>query len=147
MIDYYYNFQSHTGILDRSYALWQWGEKFREAAGKLNRCTRIGNMLGSPNMKDLLERARFQNIYSRNCSIPIGGWSTNAREREVGIQNRSNVEKMLDSLGTWPFCSVLGMSTEEVSQLNSRAKMELRDNTLKLYLPAMLAFGQRPIDE
>jgi hypothetical protein len=96
-------------------------------------------------LKDLLEGAKLGPIYYRNCSVPIGGWSRDPREREIGLQNVRNVDRMLDSLGTWPFCNVLGMPLEEVVALNNRARQELRDTNLKLYLPMTLAYGQRPV--
>jgi len=142
MIEFYYNFQSHTGLLNASYALFEWGSLFRSAAEKLNRCPRVGSMTNS---RDLMERARLCSIHYRNCSVPIGGWSRDAKEREIGLENVRNIERMLDSLGTYPFCHVLGMKLEDVVALCSRAKQELRDNNLKLYLPMTLCYGQRPL--
>jgi len=142
MIEFYYNFQSHSGLLNASHALFEWGSLFRNAAEQLNRCPRVGSMTTS---KGMMERAGLSSIHYRNCSIPIGGWSRDAKEREIGTENVRNIERMLDSLGTWPFCHVLNMKLEDVVALCSRAKQELRDNNLKLYLPMTLCYGQRPL--
>jgi len=94
-------------------------------------------------LKDMLERAGLGPVAYRNCSVPVGGWSRDPRERGIGLENIRNIDRMLESLGTWPFCSVLGMSMEEVVALNNRAKQELRDSSLKLYLPMTLCYGQK----
>lgn len=140
MVEFYYNFQSHAGLLNPSHALYEWGTKFRRASEMLDRSPRVGSMTV---LRDMLERAGLRPVAYRNCSVPVGGWSRDPRERGIGLENIRNIDRMLESLGTWPFCSVLGMSMEEVVDLNNRAKQELRDSSLKLYLPMTLCYGQK----
>lgn len=140
MVEYYFNFQSHSGLLEPGHALYEWGLKYRQAMER-DRNPRIGSMSA---LADLMRGARMLDVQYQNCSLPIGPWSRDAREKEIGRQNLANFDKMLDSFGTWPFMSRLGMTIDEVKTLNDRARAEARNPRYKTYLPFTVAWARKP---
>jgi hypothetical protein len=42
---------------------------------------------------------------------------------------------MLDSFAIWPFTEALGWTAAQVQTLTSMARTEMRDSSLKLYIP------------
>lgn len=140
MIEYYYNFQSHSGLLDPSHAMYEWGVKYRQAMER-DRNPRIGSM---SRLADLMRAARMVDVQYQNCSLPVGGWSRDEAEKEMGRLNLNNFDKMLDSLSTWAFRKRLGMTMEEVKALNDRARIEARNPRYKTYIPMTVAWGRKP---
>lgn len=58
------------------------------------------------------------------------------------MRNLENFDRLLDSFGLWPFTQRLGMTAEQVTALNCRARGEARDPRVKAYLPLD---EQRPV--
>lgn len=141
MMEYYFNFQSHSGLLGQDDALYEWGLKYRQATER-DRNPRIGSM-GS--LADLMRTAGLCDVQYQNCSLPIGPWSRDEREKEIGRMNLANFDKMLDSYGTWPFIHRLGMTLEEVHSLNERARAEARNPRYKTYIPLTVAWARKPV--
>lgn len=140
MIEYYYNFQSHSGLLDSTHALYEWGSKYRQAMDR-NRNPRIGSW---NQLAELMRAAHMEDVHSQTCSLPVGGWSRDAREKEAGLKNLENFDQILDSLGTWPFRVRLGMTSQEVKSLNDRAREEARNPRFKIYMPLTVAWARKP---
>ena len=57
------------------------------------------------------------------------------RQKYIGRLNLENIDAMLDSHAIWPFTQRLGWSREQVGWLIDRARIEARDESLKLYMP------------
>ena len=140
LVEYYFNFQSHSGLLQPGHALYEWGSKYRQAMER-DRNPRVGSM---NTLADLLRAAGFSQVQYQNCSLPIGEWSRNEKEREIGRHNLTNFDKMLDSFGTWAFRERLGMTMEEVKVLNDRAREEARNLRYKTYIPMTVAWAKKP---
>jgi hypothetical protein len=62
-----------------------------------------------------------------NCADP--------KNPSVGQDNIAMVTELLESFAIWPFTEVLGWTAAEVHMLVESARSELRDASLKLYIP------------
>ena len=91
-----------------------------------------------------MRAAGFSRVQYQNCSLPVGDWSRDEREKQIGRQNLGNFDKMLDSFGTWAFRERLGMTEEEVAALNNRAREEARNPRFKTYVPLTVAWARKP---
>lgn len=58
-----------------------------------------------------------------------------ARQQYIGGKNLDNFSEMLESHAVWPFTQLAGWSREAVDSVVARARVELRDPRLKLYIP------------
>lgn len=61
--------------------------------------------------------------------------TTDTKQRQIGLKNLENIDKLLHSFGLWPFIARLGMTRAQVSDLVERARAELRDPRMKAYIP------------
>ena len=60
------------------------------------------------------------------------------RQKQIGILNRENMEELLDSHAIWLFTEKLGWRAEQVGWLTERARQEMQDSSLRLYLPLLV---------
>jgi hypothetical protein len=68
LVEYYYIFQSDSGLLTSEHALQQWGELFR-AAMEQHRDPRVARHL-----TELLSHAGFVDVHQMSYRVPIGLW-------------------------------------------------------------------------
>lgn len=70
MVEYYYNFQSDSGLLTDNHAIRRWYAYYRHAM-ETERDPRVGSRL-----QDLMRNAGLVDIQGLQYSLPIGPWST-----------------------------------------------------------------------
>ena len=57
----------------------------------------------------------------------------------IGRDNVEMIGELLDSLAIWPFTERLGWTKAQVEALTNTARAEIKDETLKLYIPVQVA--------
>lgn len=149
LVEYYYIIQSDSGRLTSGHALQEWGEVFRAAIDG-ERDPRVGRQLGA-----ILTAAGSEAVEFRSYSLPIGDWPagkydtapitmffrlfltlrSDESEKEIGRLNRRNVEEMLYSHGAYVFMEQLRWSEEKFKSLIDRARAEMTEHQLRLYIP------------
>lgn len=70
MVEYYYNFQSDSGLLTDNHAIRRWYAYYRRAM-EAERDPRVGSRL-----QDLMRNAGLVDVQGLQYSLPIGPWST-----------------------------------------------------------------------
>ena len=70
MVEYYYNFQSDSGLLTDDHAIRKWYTYYRRAM-ETERDPRVGSRL-----QDLMRNAGLVDVQGLQCNLPIGPWST-----------------------------------------------------------------------
>jgi hypothetical protein len=61
--------------------------------------------------------------------------ATDPAKAAVGRDNVDVVSELLDSFAIWPFTEQLGWTAAQVQILTDAARAEIRDASLKLYIP------------
>lgn len=77
---------------------------------------------------------------------PTNVWPKDPHLKELGRYESVQVQQAIDSYATGLFTRVLGWSWEETEVLKAKAKNELRDPSIHLYLPAYIIWGRKPTD-
>lgn len=129
LTEYNYILQSDVGLLSDQHALHEWGVLYREVMQQ-DRDPRAGRSL-----RWWLDRPGVEDVCEQVFHVPIGKWSKDPQQDHIGEQMRVNVGAMLDALSLWPFTQRLGWSAAQVQDLTDRAREELQDARLKLYIP------------
>ncbi|PGH27955.1 hypothetical protein AJ80_00209 [Polytolypa hystricis UAMH7299] len=129
MVEVYFNVQSDNGTITDQHALRQWSTKYVRSLEDL-KDLRIGMRLGT-----LLSSAGLVDVETKMIPLPLSGWSSDPRMRDIGRLNRDNIQKLLSSLAIYPFVNRLHMSREEFSVLVAQARQEADNPALKAYFP------------
>ncbi|KAF2661943.1 S-adenosyl-L-methionine-dependent methyltransferase [Lophiostoma macrostomum CBS 122681] len=130
MVEYYPNIQSWSGRLTSQSALTRWYQAYVSAMERSNRNPRIGQRLQS-----YMTEAGLRDVGGSILHLPIGGWDPDPARAAVGRDNVDVVGELLDSLAIWPFTEQLGWTAAQVQTLTAAARAEIRDASLKLYIP------------
>jgi hypothetical protein len=132
MIELYYNFQSDNGTLTQGHALSQWSARYLESMAilkDLRQATRLPNLMRDAGFVDVESRMiqlptcgwgtgellAHLRLTNRRQNIPIldqqesmyviltSRNGVEQREHEIGVANRENIQRMLNSLAIFPF--------------------------------------------
>lgn len=137
MVEYYYNFQSDSGLLTDDHAIRKWYAYYRRAM-ETERDPRVGSRL-----QDLMRNAGLVDVQGLQYNLPIGPWSTDPTLRSIGQSNFANVAELLDSHAIWPFTHRLGWTKEQVEAFTQQARDEVADMRYRLYMPVYVAWGRK----
>ncbi|OCL10457.1 S-adenosyl-L-methionine-dependent methyltransferase [Glonium stellatum] len=129
MVEYYYNFQSDSGLLTDGSAIRRWYEYYRSAM-EVERNPRVGSSL-----QGLMRSANLVDVQGLQYSLPIGPWSNDPTLRKIGEDNLANISELLDSHAIWPFTQRLGWTKEQVEAFTDEARAEVADMRFRLYMP------------
>ncbi|KAF2836014.1 S-adenosyl-L-methionine-dependent methyltransferase [Patellaria atrata CBS 101060] len=131
LVEFNYIFQSDNGSLTDDHALSRWREAFVWCMeNPVKREIRAGREL-----RGWLESANFAEVSATTYNLPIGGWHTDPKYREIGRLNVENMSKMIESLAIYPFTQFAQWPKDRVDSLIQAARMELNNASLKLYMP------------
>ena len=75
---------------------------------------------------------------------PQSPWSTDPKEKELGLYNEVNV---LEGIGTYSyalFSRYLGWTKQEIDALVANVRQEIKDTNHHLYTNAYFVVGQKP---
>ncbi|KAB8616656.1 hypothetical protein FH972_025991 [Carpinus fangiana] len=139
--EYYFNIQSHAGLLTPDSALTRWGTLYRRAMERLQRDPRMGNHL-----LPLCRSAGFAPLQVKYYELPIGSWPSDERQRQIGARMLENMDLMLESFGLWGLVKVLEMTVEEVKKLADDCRLEFKREEIKPYLPCSVVWGGKGLE-
>lgn len=76
--------------------------------------------------------------------MPIGPWPKDARLKEIGKYQVVQELKVIDSYTPKLFEHALGWTAQEIQVFMAKVKKELKDPSIHLYLPVVIAWGRKP---
>lgn len=91
-----------------------------------------------------MRAAGFRDVEHRMIPLHTSGWSRDARENEIGLLNRDNVQRFLSSMAIYPFTERLGMTIQDVQLLVAHARNEADHPAFKAYFPLYVCIGRKP---
>ncbi|KAJ4112519.1 hypothetical protein NW768_011686 [Fusarium equiseti] len=116
-----------------------WAEAMRDSSNK------FGKPIDSvPGWKEKMINAGFVDVHQEIRKIPIGGWPKDPVLKEVGKCQVVQSCAAIDSYTPMLLGKVMGWGQEEVQVLMAKAKKELRDPSIHLYLPVYFIWGRKP---
>ncbi|KAK4204137.1 S-adenosyl-L-methionine-dependent methyltransferase, partial [Triangularia verruculosa] len=138
MVEIYYNAQSDNGTLTANHALQVWSQSYLQSIQHY-KDPRVALRL-----QTLMTEAGFVEVESRLITLPLSGWSSDPRDREIGAANRANVHRLLSALAMYPFSQGLGMSNTDIQLLVAQARSEADNPAFKAYFPMYVCIGRKP---
>lgn len=109
---------------DPSHVFHKWYKLFFDAGDKVGRTFR---MVENNRMVRDMEEAGFVDIVHKQWKVPIGGWPSDPKLKQVGLYNGLFIDQSLDGFVVFPIGEILGWSFEEVSVLVANMRAALRD--------------------
>ncbi|KAM0378678.1 hypothetical protein ACHAPY_006385 [Fusarium culmorum] len=94
--------------------------------------------------KDKMVKAGFVDVHQEIRKIPIGGWPKDPILKEVGKCQVIQSCAAIDSYTPMLLGKFLGWGQDEVQILMAKAKKELRDPAIHIYLPVFFIWGRKP---
>ncbi|KAL3418258.1 UMTA methyltransferase [Phlyctema vagabunda] len=128
LVEIHFNVQSDNGTLTDGHALRQWSATYLESLSD------VKNLRAPLRLREMLTSAGFVDIENRVIPLPTCGWPTEPRERNIGIVNRDNVQRLLSSMALYPFVERLGMPLQDAQLLIANARHEADNPAFKVYV-------------
>jgi hypothetical protein len=105
LIDLSLNIKSDDGTVTEDGPLQQWYRVFLEAGEKMGKTFEIFD-----HAKDYITDAGFVDIKETVYKVPIGGWSSDPKSKEIGRWNLLQINQGLEGFALFILSSVLGVS-------------------------------------
>jgi hypothetical protein len=106
----------------------QWGKVSLEAGDAFGKTLRIVD-----ESRAYIEEAGFENVTEHRYKIPIGGWSSDPRLKEIGRYNRLYWEHGLEGWCTYLLTRYLHWEIEEVTVYIAHMRRMLREKKVHAY--------------
>jgi hypothetical protein len=110
--DQEFDIRCHSDVVggDPTHIYNRWNDTFLEAGEKLGKTFKIG--MGT-RMRDYLADAGFVNCVERRVRLPIGGWSSDPKLREVGELVYMFISQSVEGFALFLLTQVMGWKYEE----------------------------------
>ncbi|KAI8681068.1 hypothetical protein NCS55_00356600 [Fusarium keratoplasticum] len=134
------NINSDDNTVDGNSAMGQWGKLFIEGSKKIGTSFTV---VEDGTQRKALEKAGFINIQEFDFKNPIGGWSSDPIEKEMGPYTKFGLET--DTEGFVLFMAhTLGWSRDEIQLYIDQFRRELRSEKHHGYFKQKVVWGQKP---
>ncbi|KAL4982174.1 S-adenosyl-L-methionine-dependent methyltransferase [Aspergillus falconensis] len=118
----------------------EWGRVSLEAGEAFGKSLRIVD-----ESKDRMIKAGLVDVVERRFRIPIGGWASDPRLKQLGLYNRLLWEEGIEGWSMYLLTTVLKWSREEVELYLSRMRKGLRNPRIHAYQECTVVYGRKPV--
>ncbi|KAH6951685.1 S-adenosyl-L-methionine-dependent methyltransferase [Fusarium avenaceum] len=116
-----------------------WAEAVRDSSSKFGKPIDCVTQ-----WKSKMIKAGFEDVYEEVRKIPIGGWPKDPVLKEVGKCQVIQSCAAIDSYTPMLLGKILGWEQDAMQVLMAKAKKELRDPSIHVYLPVYFIWGKKP---
>lgn len=102
------------------------------------------NLYTPEQLREVLVAAGFVNVQCVQHKVPIGGWSEDAKMREIGLLHKAAISAGLGGMASKPMVA-LGLSFEHRRSITKYARLSLNDSRAHRYMPCCFVYGQKPV--
>ncbi|KAL4813779.1 S-adenosyl-L-methionine-dependent methyltransferase [Aspergillus spinulosporus] len=118
----------------------EWGRVSLEAGEAFGKSLRIVD-----ESRDRMIKAGFVDVVERRYKIPIGGWASDPRLKQLGLYNRLLWEEGIEGWSMYLLTTILKWSREEVELYLSRMRKGLRTPRIHAYQECTVVYGRKPV--
>lgn len=115
---------------DPDHIFHRWADTFNEAGERMGKTLRIG-VKGV--MRSMLRRVGYVNIIEKTRRVPVGGWGSDARDRNIGIYNLAFMVVSLEGFALFMLHSIMGWDYERVQVFVAEMRGAIMDTNLQPY--------------
>ncbi|KAL4779831.1 S-adenosyl-L-methionine-dependent methyltransferase [Aspergillus varians] len=94
--------------------------------------------------RDGMIKAGFVDVVERRFKVPVGGWASDPRLKQLGLYNRLQWEEGIEGWCMYLLTAVLGWTREEVELYLSRMRQGLRNTKIHAYQEFTVVYGRKP---
>ncbi|RDW72724.1 class I SAM-dependent methyltransferase [Aspergillus mulundensis] len=116
----------------------EWGKVSLEAGDAFGKSLRIVD-----ESKDRMTKAGFVDVVERRFKLPIGGWASDPRMKQLGLYNRLLWEEGIEGWCMYLLTAILKWSREEVEVYLSRMRKGLRSPRIHPYHECTVVYGRK----
>tara|TARA_R110002003_G_scaffold61_1_gene5496 strand:- start:30548 stop:31072 length:525 start_codon:yes stop_codon:yes gene_type:complete len=91
-----------------------------------------------------IEAAGFINVVEHRWKIPMGGWPSDKRYKEIGRYNQIHWDQGIEGWCMYLLTTLMEWSVEEVQVYLAKVRQGLRDKSIHAYQEVSLVYGQKP---
>ncbi|KAF2030400.1 S-adenosyl-L-methionine-dependent methyltransferase [Setomelanomma holmii] len=117
----------------------QWGKLSLQMGDKFGKTLRIVD-----EQKAGVEAAGFINVVEHRWKLPIGGWPSDRRFKELGRYNQIHWDQGIEGWCLYLLTMVMEWKLEEVQVYLAKMRQALRDKSIHAYQEISLVYGQKP---
>jgi len=132
-------YYSEDGSLTDSHDTLKWIKLIISAADKIGREPCPG-----PKLESWVKEANFKNVTHSKFRLPFGPWPRDAKLKEIGMYNLTQLLDGLEGFSLRLFCDVLDWKKEEVLILLSRVRKEFKNPAIHIQFDYHVVYGQKP---
>ncbi|KAJ0327634.1 hypothetical protein COL5a_005602, partial [Colletotrichum fioriniae] len=108
----------------------RWAKIMFESMDKLGK---TGKQTRDHGIANGMRNAGFVDIVEKSWPIPIGGWASDPKLKEVGAVNLQYIDQSLEGFGTFLLRQMMGWEDVEILVFMSEMRKALRDLKLQTY--------------
>jgi len=133
--------RSQTLELDEKHPFRVWGDAMFVAADKIGKTLRNWENDG---IKKGLEAAGFVDVVRKRYRVPVCGWSSDKKLKEIGMFVSIYLQSSIDGFALYLLNVVLGWSVEEMQVMVAKMRTLLNDPKNTPYFELYVVYGRKP---
>ncbi|KAI8712699.1 hypothetical protein NCS52_01368700 [Fusarium sp. LHS14.1] len=119
----------------------QWAKVFFEATDRMGKTARIG-LEGT--MRKHMEEAGFVDIHEKNNQVPIGGWSSDPKLKQIGLYNLAFLDESLEGFALFMLKEIMGWEYIEIQLFVARMRKAMRNPKIRPYYIVPNVYARKP---
>ncbi|KAK1545784.1 UMTA [Colletotrichum paranaense] len=127
--------------LPRDHVYRRWAKIMFESMDRLGK---TGKQTRDHGIANGMRNAGFVDIVEKSWPIPIGGWASDPKLKEVGAVNLQYIDQSLEGFGTFLLRQMMGWEDVEILVFMSEMRKALRDLKLQTYFTLHVVYGRKP---
>ncbi|KAL2831964.1 S-adenosyl-L-methionine-dependent methyltransferase [Aspergillus pseudoustus] len=117
----------------------EWGKVSLQAGDAFGKSLRIVD-----ESKGKMIKAGFVDVVERRFRVPIGGWASDPRLKQLGLYNRLQWVEGIEGWTMYLLTTVLGWTRQEVEIYLLRMRKGLQDPSIHAYQEYTVVYGRKP---
>jgi len=121
-------FSSDDNTIPEKHVFTQWSDTFIDAGEKVGKTFKIGEQAAG-----LMKTAGFINVTESQYKVPLGGWSSEQKYKEIGRWNFLHCYQGAEGWGLFILTHLLQWSVEEAMVFIAKFKGEMKNKAVHSY--------------
>lgn len=132
-------FRSDDGTVTDDHVFSVWSRTFIEAGEKFGKTFRIADLA-----RGYIEHAGFVQVVEKKFKLPVGGWSSDPKYKELGQWNLIHCEKGIEGWAMALLTRIMEWKYDEVQAFLGWMRTGLRNRRTHAYYNVVVVYGQKP---
>ncbi|KAF2205987.1 S-adenosyl-L-methionine-dependent methyltransferase [Delitschia confertaspora ATCC 74209] len=132
-------FKSDDDSLKPDHVYSQWSDVFHEAGERFGKSFKAVHHLGK-----WMKEVGFEEVHEEWFKLPVGGWSSDPKMKEVGRWNLLHCNQGAEGWGLFLLTRIMKWTVDEARVFIAKFRQALRDRSVHAYLEVVVVYGRKP---